>query len=76
MGVTEQIIFPEIDYDKIDKLRGLDITITTSARDDDEGRALLSALRFPFRGMNPQQSDAKKQETPAATEPEAETEES
>jgi large subunit ribosomal protein L5 len=50
MGVTEQIIFPEIDYDKIDKLRGLDITITTSARNDDEGRALLRAFNFPLRG--------------------------
>jgi large subunit ribosomal protein L5 len=50
MGVNEQIIFPEIDYDKIDTLRGLDITISTTARNDDEGRALLSALRFPFRG--------------------------
>ena len=49
MGVNEQIIFPEIDYDKIDTLRGLDITITTTARSDDEGRALLKALRFPFR---------------------------
>ena len=76
MGVSEQIIFPEIDYDKIDKLRGLDITITTTARDDEEGRALLSALRFPFRGMNPQQSEAKKQEAPAAEEPAADTEES
>lgn len=53
MGVTEQIIFPEIDYDKIDALRGLDITITTSARNDDEGRALLTAMRFPFRGLAP-----------------------
>ncbi|MBL4821839.1 MAG: 50S ribosomal protein L5 [Gammaproteobacteria bacterium] len=51
MGVNEQIIFPEIDYDKIDTLRGLDITITTSANTDDEGRALLSALNFPFRGI-------------------------
>ena len=51
MGVDEQIIFPEIEYDKIDKLRGLDITITTTARTDDEGRALLTALRFPFRGV-------------------------
>ena len=50
MGVTEQIIFPEIDYDKIDKLRGLDIIITTSARNDDEGRALLRAFNFPLRG--------------------------
>lgn len=51
MGVTEQIIFPEIDYDKIDALRGLDITITTSAENDEEGRALLTALRFPFRAL-------------------------
>jgi large subunit ribosomal protein L5 len=49
MGVKEQIIFPEIDYDKIDALRGLDITITTSAGTDDEGRALLEAFKFPFR---------------------------
>ena len=49
MGVREQIMFPEIDYDKIDALRGLDITITTTARTDDEGRALLEAFRFPFR---------------------------
>lgn len=50
MGVTEQIIFPEIDYDKVDKLRGLDITITTTARNDEEGRALLKAFGFPFKG--------------------------
>lgn len=49
MGVREQIIFPEIDYDKIDALRGLDITITTTAKTDDEGRALLRAFNFPFR---------------------------
>jgi large subunit ribosomal protein L5 len=49
MGVKEQIMFPEIDYDKIDALRGLDITITTSARTDEEGRALLEAFNFPFR---------------------------
>jgi large subunit ribosomal protein L5 len=49
MGVTEQIIFPEIDYDKVDALRGLDITITTSAANDDQGRALLSAFNFPFK---------------------------
>ncbi|MCK5817708.1 MAG: 50S ribosomal protein L5 [Psychromonas sp.] len=49
MGVREQIIFPEIDYDKIDKVRGLDITITTSAKSDEEGRALLAAFNFPFR---------------------------
>jgi len=51
MGVTEQIIFPEIDYDKIDALRGMDITITTTAQTDDEGRALLAAMSFPFRGI-------------------------
>lgn len=49
MGVREQIIFPEIDYDKIDAIRGLDVTITTTARTDDEGRALLDAFNFPFR---------------------------
>jgi large subunit ribosomal protein L5 len=49
IGVKEQIMFPEIDYDKIDALRGLDITITTSARNDAEGRALLEAFNFPFR---------------------------
>lgn len=49
MGVREQIMFPEIDYDKIDVIRGLDITITTSARTDEEGRALLEAFKFPFR---------------------------
>ena len=49
MGVTEQIIFPEIDYDKVDTLRGLDITITTDARTDEEGRALLEAFSFPFK---------------------------
>ena len=47
-GVTEQLIFPEIDYDKIDTVRGMDITIVTTARSDDEGRALLRALGFPF----------------------------
>jgi large subunit ribosomal protein L5 len=49
LGVREQIIFPEIDYDKIDAIRGLDITITTTARTDAEGRALLAAFNFPFR---------------------------
>ncbi len=50
MGVNEQIIFPEVEYDKVDKLRGLDITITTTARNDDEGRALLRAFDFPLKG--------------------------
>jgi len=49
LGVREQIIFPEIEYDKIDAIRGLNITITTTARSDDEARALLTAFRFPFR---------------------------
>jgi large subunit ribosomal protein L5 len=49
MGVKEQIIFPEIEYDKIDALRGLNITITTSAKTDEEARALLAAFSFPFR---------------------------
>lgn len=49
MGVREQIIFPEIDYDKVDALRGLDITITTSARTDEEGHALLELFKFPMR---------------------------
>ncbi|WP_427980367.1 50S ribosomal protein L5 [Agarivorans sp.] len=49
MGVREQIIFPEIDYDKVDKVRGMDITITTTAETNEEGRALLAAFNFPFR---------------------------
>ena len=49
MGVTEQIIFPEIDFDKVDAMRGMDITITTSARNNDEGRALLRAFDFPLK---------------------------
>lgn len=50
LGVSEQIIFPEIEYDKIDTLRGLDITITTTAKSDEEGRALLRAMQFPLKG--------------------------
>ena len=53
MGVTEQLIFPEIDYDKVAKVRGMDITVVTTATDDDEGRALLIALGFPFVGTTP-----------------------
>lgn len=49
MGVKEQIIFPEIDYDKVDALRGMNITIATTAKTDEEARALLAAFRFPFR---------------------------
>jgi len=48
-GLTEQLVFPEIDYDKIEKIRGMDITVVTSAQTDDQGRALLTALGFPFR---------------------------
>jgi len=80
MGVTEQIIFPEIDYDKIDKLRGLDITITTTAQNDKEGRALLTAMRFPFREMSTVIDQTRsKQEAPVqevATEKEASEEDS
>ena len=50
MGIKEQIIFPEIEYDKIDALRGMNITITTTAKTDEEAQALLSAFSFPFRG--------------------------
>ncbi|HKF91277.1 MAG TPA: 50S ribosomal protein L5 [Acidimicrobiia bacterium] len=56
-GVTEQLIFPEIDYDSIDTVRGMDITIVTTANSDDEGRALLSALGFPFRRESERQSE-------------------
>jgi large subunit ribosomal protein L5 len=49
MGVKEQIIFPEIEYDKIDAIRGMNITIATTAKSDNEAKALLSAFRFPFR---------------------------
>jgi large subunit ribosomal protein L5 len=50
IGLTEQLVFPEIDYDKIDAVRGMDITVVTTARSDDDGRALLRALGFPLRG--------------------------
>jgi large subunit ribosomal protein L5 len=49
MGIKEQIVFPEIEFDKIDRIRGMDITITTTASTDDEGRALLRAFGFPFK---------------------------
>ena len=49
MGIKEQIIFPEIEYEKIDKLRGMDITITTSAKTNEEAKALLTAFNFPFK---------------------------
>jgi large subunit ribosomal protein L5 len=53
MGITEQLIFPEIDYDKVGQVRGMDITVVTTATTDDEGRALLVALGFPFAGLDP-----------------------
>ncbi len=49
LGIREQIVFPEIDFDKIDAIRGMDITISTSSRNDNEGRALMAAFKFPFR---------------------------
>jgi large subunit ribosomal protein L5 len=49
MGITEHIIFPEINYDQVDTLRGMDITIATTASNDDQGRALLRAFNFPFK---------------------------
>jgi len=52
IGITEQLIFPEIDYDKVGDVRGMDITIVTTATNDDEGRALLVALGFPFAGLD------------------------
>jgi large subunit ribosomal protein L5 len=51
LGLTEQLIFPEIDYDKVAKVRGMDITVATTAKTDDEGRALLVGLGFPFEGI-------------------------
>ena len=57
LGVTEQLIFPEIDYDKVVKVTGMDITIVTTATTDDEGRALLSALGFPFAQIAAQESE-------------------
>jgi large subunit ribosomal protein L5 len=55
-GVTEQLIFPEIDYDSIDRVRGMDITIVTTAETDEQGRALLQAYGFPFAGSTPSQA--------------------
>ena len=49
MGIKEHIIFPEIDYDKIDKLRGMDITVSTTAKNNEEGELLLRAMKFPFK---------------------------
>jgi large subunit ribosomal protein L5 len=55
MGITEQIVFPEIEYDQIDKIRGMDISITTTAKTDDEGRALLYAFNFPIKKQSTEQ---------------------
>ena len=55
MGIQEQIVFPEIDYDNVRKIHGMDITVVTSTNDDAEGRALLRELGFPFRGIVPVQ---------------------
>jgi len=62
LGVKEQIIFPEIEYDKIDAIRGMDIAINTTAKSDDEARALLAAFRFPFRQDAARQQDPNKQQ--------------
>lgn len=51
LGLTEQLVFPEVDYDKVDQIRGMSITVVTTAESDDEGRALLHALGFPFQGL-------------------------
>ena len=58
MGINEQIVFPEINYDEIDQLRGLDITITTTAKTDKEGRALLAAFNFPFKEYKDSESQS------------------
>jgi large subunit ribosomal protein L5 len=71
-GVTEQLIFPEIDYDRIDTTRGMDITIVTTARSDEEGRALLAAFGFPFRtddGQGEQPQQPRRTRRPAAGRP-------
>ena len=65
MGIKEQIIFPEIQYDKIDKLRGMNITITTNAKTDDEASALLSAFSFPFNRAKPVEEVKPAEEAPA-----------
>ena len=67
LGVKEQIIFPEIEYDKIDALRGMDIAINTSAKTDDEARALLTAFRFPFRIDQAKPAQARPEQAPPAT---------
>jgi large subunit ribosomal protein L5 len=66
LGVKEQIIFPEIEYDKIDAIRGMDIAINTTAKTDDEARALLTAFRFPFRVDQVKQEQGKQGQTPPA----------
>jgi large subunit ribosomal protein L5 len=73
LGVKEQIIFPEIEYDKIDTIRGLNISITTTAKTDDEARALLTAFRFPFRVEQPKQEPHKQVSTQSAQSLSAQT---
>jgi len=68
LGVKEQIIFPEIDYDKVDALRGMNIAITTTAKTDDEARALLAAFRFPFKQTAEKQSADKQGADKQSTE--------
>jgi large subunit ribosomal protein L5 len=63
-GLTEQVMFHEIDQDKIDKLRGMDITFVTTAKNNDEGRALLKALGFPFKAPENETIDEKKAKRP------------
>ena len=58
LGLTEQLIYPEIDYDKVVKVRGMDVTVVTTAKNDEEGRALLVALGFPFEGIPVVQAEA------------------
>jgi large subunit ribosomal protein L5 len=74
LGIKEQIIFPEINYDKLDKIRGMNVCITTSARTDEEGLALLAHLGMPFRkpGQEPEREQTQRPPKPVL-EPEAET---
>jgi len=58
VGITEQIIFPEINYDKVDKIRGMDVTFVTSARNDEEGLELMKRMKFPFRMPKPETAEA------------------
>ena len=70
LGLKEQIVFPEIDYDKVDQIRGLDVVICTSARTDDEARALLKGLDFPFSDRDPEKEKEEEAARKAALEAE------